>query len=360
VTSPLRRADKFTQTCSIIRTGPQMRRNCQDSSGSSTNNLHVPLKSPNRVCEVAVVVPCHNAASYLARALDSILAQTHGDLRLFAVDDGSTDETPNILKGYSDYGFCFRQERAGQAAARNRGIRMSDSPYIAFLDADDYWLPTKLERQIAVLRQNPSVGLVCSDCETIKQGQFVGAHFGRAKVPPTGKLFERLVRDCFVFTPTVVVRRKCLEEVGLFNESLSVSEDFNLWLRIAARWEIAVVPEVLAVRDTHPEGLSLSTRPEIYLENGIAALENVKSACNELSSAESRALQDAIAERYYVYGSHLLATGARTESRTKLSAALRRQPALGRAWVKFGLSFLPGGAFRRLMEARRSFTRMGE
>jgi glycosyltransferase involved in cell wall biosynthesis len=308
----------------------------------------------NRLGEVAVVLPCYNAANYLARALESVLAQTHGDLRLFAIDDGSTDATPQILERYSHYWVHVRQEHAGQAAARNRGMHMSDSPYIAFLDADDYWLPEKLERQVEVLRQNPNVGLVCSDCETLKAGKLTGSYFTGRRVPRTGKLFEHLVRECFVFTPTVVVRRKCLENVGVFNESLRVSEDFNLWLRIASRWEVATVPEVLAVRAMRPEGLSLSTPPEIYLENGITALEHVKSVCKELSPGETRALRKAIAARYYVYGSHLLAGGLRNQSRAKLAVAMRRQPAHLRAWIKFALSFLPEDAYRRLRGIRQS------
>jgi glycosyltransferase involved in cell wall biosynthesis len=326
---------------------------------SSTIKLDAVRTSSNQPREVVVVVPCYNAANYLPRALDSILAQTHTDFRICVVDDGSTDKTANILERYSGHAPHFRQEHAGQAAARNRGIRMSSSPYIAFLDADDYWLPQKLERQIAVLEQNPRVGLVCSDCATIKDGTLAGTYLGSNKAPSAGKLFERLTRDCFVFTPTVVVRRKCLEDVGLFHESLAVSEDFNLWLRIAARWEIAVVPEVLAVRETRPEGLSLSTRPEVYLENGIAALENVELSCPELSRDEGRALKKAIAERFYVYGSHLLASGLRRESRANLAKALQRRPAHSRAWIKWGLSFLPGSAFRGLMEGRRRFIQMG-
>ncbi len=323
-------------------------------------NLHSPLTASNQLCEVAVVLPCYNAANYLARALDSVLAQTHPNFHIYVVDDGSTDETPNILEHYLDCALYLRQEHRGQAAARNLGIRMSRSTYIAFLDADDYWLPDKLERQIAVLERNPSVGLASSDCATIKNGTLAGSYFGNSKPPRTGKLFARLTRECFVFTPTVVVRRQCLEEVGLFHESLVVSEDFDLWLRIAARWEIAVVPGVLAVRDTRPEGLSLSTRPEIYLENGIAALENVKSSCNGLSPGEARALQKAIAERYYVYGSHLLVAGLPYESRTKLTEALRRWPIHWRAWIKCGLSFLPVGLSRRLRESRLRFARTGD
>jgi len=330
-----------------------MDRNCWPCPGWGTGKLYDVLTPSRRQGEVAVIVPCYNAANYLARALESVLAQTYTDLCICAVDDGSTDRTPEILKRYSGFGLHFRQEHAGQAAARNQGIRMSRSRYVAFLDADDYWLPEKLERQITVLEQNPEVGLVCSHYATLREGKIGSSYFENGKVPRKGKFFERLTHECFIFTPTVVVRRECLEEVGLFKESLRVSEDFNLWLRIAARWEMAAVPEVLAIRDTRPEGLSLSTQPGIYLQNGIAALEDVRSVCKGLSGGERHALEKAIAERYYVYGSHLLTGGVRDEARTQLANALRHQPMHWRTWVKLGCSFLPGGAFRRLAGLRR-------
>jgi glycosyltransferase involved in cell wall biosynthesis len=320
-------------------------------------SLEFVSNSSDRGCEVAVIVPCHNAASYLPRALDSVLAQTYSHFRLCVVDDGSTDETAKILRRYADYVSCVRQQRAGVAAARNRGISVSKGRYIAFLDADDYWLPTKLERQIELLEQNPGFGLVCSDCETIEGGKSIGAYFLNRRVPKAGKLFELLTRECFVFTPTVVVRRACVQEVGLFNESLEVSEDFDLWLRISARWDVAVVPEVLAVREKRPEGLSLSTSPERYLENGIAALENVKLACGGLSLKQARALQKAIAQRYYVYGSYRLAAGHRLESRTKFVKAMRLWPAHWRAWIKYGLTFLSANSSRRLMQGHGHFVR---
>jgi glycosyltransferase involved in cell wall biosynthesis len=307
------------------------------------------------LCEVAVVVPTYNAADYIARAVDSVLSQTDVHFSLCVIDDGSTDETASIMERYSGRLAYYRQAHAGQAAARNRGIRMSSSIYVAFLDADDYWLPEKLQRQVALLEQNPKVGLVCSDCGTIAAGRIANTHFETNAVPRAGMIFDRLALDCFIFTPTVMVRRACLDEVGLFNQSLSVSEDFNLWLRIAARWQVAVIPEVLAVREMRAEGLSLSTPPEVYLENGIAALEDVRAVCTELSPQESSALQAAIAERYYVYGSHLLASGQYTQSRKKLASALTEKPAHWRAWTKYGLSLLPGAVVRRLTEARRGF-----
>jgi hypothetical protein len=289
---------------------------------------------------VAVIVPCHNVERYLRRALDSAYAQTFKDFHVYAVDDGSTDGTIQILECDAQRCSFVTQPRAGPAAARNRAIEMSDSPFVAFLDADDEWLPAKLERQIALLKSDPTLGLVCSSCMVVEAGGEKRPAFGAQDVPTSGRLFENLVRSCFVFTPTVVARRKCLEEVGLFNESLAVCEDFNLWLRIAARWRIAFLPEALAITHKRPGSLSASISPEERLKTGVAALENVQSSCSGLSRAETRALREALAERHYFHGSFLLSTGATRSSRRSLVAALKLRPIHWKALVKVGISFL--------------------
>jgi hypothetical protein len=166
--------------------------------------------------------------------------------------------------------------------------------------------------------------------------------------------FEQLLRACFVFTPTVVVRRRCLEQVGLFNESLAVSEDFNLWLRIAARWKIAMMHDVLAIRHMRVTGLSQTTTPEAVLRNGIAALEDVRSNCPGLSIKDESALLAVLGERYYAYASYLLASGSRVASREKFRAMLRFQPFDWRTIAKLGLSYLPQGVFKSVMAVKRS------
>jgi glycosyltransferase involved in cell wall biosynthesis len=290
---------------------------------------------------VAVVVPCHNVERYLQRALDSAYAQTYKDFHIYAVDDGSTDRTIQILQSNAHRCSFLTQPNAGPAAARNRGIEMSDSPFVAFLDADDEWLPLMLERQIALLKQDSTLGLVCSGCVVSEPGGEKCSAFPATNKPIYGTLFQKLVRSCFVFTPTVVVRRKCLEEVGLFNETLAVCEDFNLWLRIAARWRIAFLPEVLAITHKRSESLSRSISPEKRLETGVVALENVRSSCSGLSRLETRALRKALAERHYFRGSFLLSTGAKRPSRSSLAAALKLRPTHWKALAKLGLSFLP-------------------
>jgi glycosyltransferase involved in cell wall biosynthesis len=310
--------------------------------------------------QLAIIVPCYNVDRYLQRALDSAFAQTWTNFHICAVDDGSSDRTVQILKSNASRCSFVSQPRAGAAAARNRAIQMSDSPFVAFLDADDEWLPTKLERQVALLKQNPTLGLACSR-SSVRDESGTERYAGSALpgIPNSGKLFEFLVRDCFVFTPTVVVRRSCLEEVGLFNESLVVSEDFNLWLRIAARWRICFLPEVLAITHKRPGSLSATIAPEKRLQYGVASLEDVQSRCPELTPTEARALRKALAQRVYFLGAYLLSTGAAQRSRSQFLGALKLRPTHRRAMAKFLLSFLPTGIFNFLVDWKRKLANRG-
>jgi glycosyltransferase involved in cell wall biosynthesis len=308
-------------------------------------------------CAVDVIVPCYNVEDCVERALNSVFAQSHRNLCVYAVDDGSKDRTPQVLEKYAGRCTVLRQTHAGQAAARNRGIRMSESPYVAFIDADDEWLPAKIERQISWLEQEPDLGFVCSLCapgkaqandwETLERPSN-SSHTADAS-------FEQLLRACFVFTPTVVARRRCLDGVGLFNESLAVSEDFNLWLRIASRWKIAMMPDVLAIRHMRANGLSQTTAPEAVLRNGIAALEDVRSNCPGLSAKDENALLAVLCERYYDYASYLLAAGSRMASRGNFRMTLRLQPFNWHAIAKLGLSYLPQDVFNAVMAVKRSY-----
>jgi len=298
--------------------------------------------------KVAVVVPTYNCAQYLERALASVTAQTYRDSQLFVIDDGSTDDTEDIVAKFA----CVfqKQQHAGQAAARNRGISISSSPYVAFLDADDAWLPPKLEQQIAFLDRHPEVALVCCDCADGSSEPLARS----APCVPQYPGFEHLVRECFIFTPTVVVRRECLDECGGFNELLKVSEDFNLWLKIASRWEIAVIPKTLAVRYKRPESLSLTIKPDQACVQGIAALEDVIRSCPQLRRAQRRAINRELAIRYYTYGSLLFSAAHPRESRPKLIAAWRYQPWNWRAFAKYGTSFLPTSLRNALIAAYRT------
>jgi glycosyltransferase involved in cell wall biosynthesis len=317
---------------------------------------HTLLPTSPAQTEVDVIVPCYNVEHCVRRALDSVLRQTHQDFSIYAVNDGCTDNTVQVLETYATRCIVISQVHAGPAAARNRAIRESVSPFVAFIDADDEWLPDKLERQLALLRRNESLGMVCSHCLISEAGSKEDRHMVADNVPHNGRLFKHLVRNCFVFTPSVVVRRRCLQEIGLFHEALPVSEDFNLWLRIAARWDIAIVPAVCAIVNKRPGNLSLTISSEERLRSGVAALEHVRSSCSTLSPVEQHALRLALAERIYFYGSHLLSTGAQNASRQHLSSALKLQSTHWRALAKLTLSYLPGEIYGSLARLKSAIT----
>lgn len=306
----------------------------------------------NRRAEVAVVIPCYNAAAYLARALESVFAQTYRDYRVYVIDDGSRDDTRSLLRSYGKRIVSVSQIHAGQAAARNCGIRMSNSPHIAFLDADDEWLPGKLQRQIEVFQNNPRVGMLYSDCSTSGPGESSTSYFARTGIPVSGRVFERiLLEGCAIYTPTVMLRRECLDNVGLFDESLAVAEDYNLWLRIAARWDVGVIPDVLAIRHITPGSLSLSTSKHHATVAAITAFEHAMR--RDLQPQQLQALRIAIAKRYSAYASLLLAEGESRSSRQQLAQSWRYGARDWRTLAKFGLSFLPRQIFTSLRKLRK-------
>jgi cellulose synthase/poly-beta-1,6-N-acetylglucosamine synthase-like glycosyltransferase len=323
----------------------------------AARSLNTVLNDTNLPCEVAVVIPCYNSASCLARALDSVFAQTYRDYRIYVIDDGSIDDTEAVLRAYADRAVCVRQTHAGQGAARNHAIRLSNSAYVAFLDADDEWLPNKLERSIEILRRDTRIGLVYSDCFTSGTSPFAGSHFARIGTPASGRVFVPLLDNCNVFTPTVVVRRACLEDVGPFNESLAVGEDLNLWLRIAARWQFAVSMEALAIRHSRAGSLSQTTSVDLALSSSLAAVEHVAQTCPHLPAHERRALRRSIANRHYEYGSYLLRIGGRAPSRRQMFEAVRWGRFDWRVAAKTALSFLPHPTFAALREARQNLAR---
>ena len=304
---------------------------------------------PNPDVAVSVIIPTYNCASYLAAAIESVLAQTYRDFRIFVIDDGSTDATPEVMRPYVYHCVYIHQPNAGAAAARNRGIRESSSKYIAFLDADDLWHPTKLERQIQLLDLHPNVGLVCSDFSMTGNGQSVDSFFSTTRVPPDGRMFKHLLRNCIVFTSSVVVPRQVIEEAGMFNEFLPVCEDMNLWLRIASRWDIAAIREVLVSRRDRPEGLSATAGGTIVsLNHGLASLQHIESSCPHLSRRNTRVLRRALALFYYKSGSSLLTDGKREPARAQLLRSLRYRSFQPLALAKLGGSLLPTAAFRFL------------
>jgi glycosyltransferase involved in cell wall biosynthesis len=201
------------------------------------------------VSTVDVVIPAYNALPYLSQAVESVLAQTHADLELFVVDDGSTDKTRAYVESINDPRVHYLyKENGGQATARNVGIRASASPFVAVLDADDVWYPHKLAAQLALLERRQEVGLVHGYHHLIDADGAVG---GSLEHDLRGEVFDRLLGGNLVngSGSMVVVRRAVFDDVGLFREDFLIGEDWEMWLRVARAYPVDYVPDhLMAIR----------------------------------------------------------------------------------------------------------------
>jgi glycosyltransferase involved in cell wall biosynthesis len=181
---------------------------------------------------ISVVIPAYNQAMYVRQAIQSVLDQTNPDFELVVVDDGSTDETPEIIARIQDPRIrVIRQRNAGLSAARNTGLRESSAPLITFLDSDDYFLPDKLEVLSRHLDNHPEVGLVVGRAKYVDQ---TGNTIAEQTRTPPGLVLPALLMANPICVSGILLRRTWLESVGVFDETLRACEDWDLWLRLIA------------------------------------------------------------------------------------------------------------------------------
>lgn len=200
---------------------------------------------------VSIIVPAYNCARYLPAAIDSVIRQTFADWELIIVNDGSTDDTPSVVSSYSHrLGTKLRyvyQSNRGVSAARNAAIQESRGEFVAILDADDVWLPARLARGVAVMDSNPAVGLVHSQIARVNSdGAVVDYHSFPPRYQAGQIAVDIFTRRANVLSPSVLLRKRCLDVVGLFDETMHATEDRDLWFRIAERYEVAYIHEILA------------------------------------------------------------------------------------------------------------------
>jgi glycosyltransferase involved in cell wall biosynthesis len=205
---------------------------------------------------VSVVIATHNHGKFLAQAIESALTQSLTEIEVLVIDDGSTDETPEVVRRFlGDRRVLYeRSEHLGPAAAKNVGVRMAQAPFIAFLDADDVWLPGKLERQLHVFNADPELGVVYARRLLIDES---GTELEYVQPPlHRGQVLNTLFRTAFICCSSAVVRAGVFDDVGLFDEGLPLAIDYELWLRVALHYRFDYVDEPLVLYRTGHASLS--------------------------------------------------------------------------------------------------------
>ncbi len=197
------------------------------------------------VIDVSVIIPAYNRVSTIARAIESVLAQSYRAKEIIVVDDGSNDATSEVVKMYPEVNL-LRQKNMGVSSARNNGVMMADSEWIAFLDSDDEWRYDKLEKQVAFHQQNPTCKASYTDEKWIRNGVHVSLPHKFAK--GWGDLYERSLKQCIIAPSSVMMARKVFDELGGFDERLEVCEDYDLWLRMMQKHEICLINEALIIK----------------------------------------------------------------------------------------------------------------
>ena len=245
---------------------------------------------------VSVVIPTFNREKVVGRAVNSVLNQSFRDFECIVVDDGSTDETGSVLRGFADKIKVIKTENRGVSAARNTGAKLAVGKYIAFLDSDDEWKPQKLQKQLDFMRKS---GFRISQTDEIwvRSGKFVNK--SNKYIRPSGNIFYNCLEVCAVTPSSVIMEKELFFEYGGFDETFPVCEDYDLWLRMSLKEKFGLIDEPLIIKyGGETDQLSNSACLDKYRIISIFNMLN-KNKC--LTEEQKRALREVLAKKVKIY-----------------------------------------------------------
>jgi glycosyltransferase involved in cell wall biosynthesis len=219
---------------------------------------------------VSVIIPTYNHETYLAQAVDSALGQTFQSREVIVVDDGSTDRTPAILAGYGTAIRAVRKPNGGTSSALNAGIRLAGGEWVAWLSADDFWEPQKLERQLEFAVANPHCAVIYTDWHMIDGAGTITATIRHPHFATQEALIAQLFQGCCINGSTTLVRRVCFDHAGLFDEQLPQAHDWDMWLRLARDYRFGHLAEPLIRYRWHGANMSAGSDAPMYTEPVLA------------------------------------------------------------------------------------------
>ena len=254
----------------------------------------------------SVIIPTYNREKFLKIALESVLGQTFKDFELIIVDDGSVDDTSELIKNYSDERIkYYYQANMGVASARNQGFKLSKGEFIAFLDSDDRWDPRKLQITLNCINKFPNIYFFHTEEIWYRRGKFLNQKKRHKK--PSGYVFRQALPLCCIGISTAMIKREVFDTVGEFDETLPACEDYDFLLRATHKYEVKLIEEPLTIKDGgRPDQLSSQWGLDRYR---IKALEKML-ASNTLSDEEYLLTYKELSKKCRIYS-----TGANKRGR---------------------------------------------
>ena len=311
---------------------------------------------------VAAVIPAYNAGDHIGRALASVRLQSAPVAEVIVVDDGSSDDTAARAAAAAPGAKVLRQPNAGPSAARNRGVGEARSDLIAFLDADDEWLPDAVASLAKVLEELPQAALVTADMAAVDEHGLVhdrswfarhgcAEEIARWQDQPVRNAVAALVRRNFVATSVVMVRASVFRDLGGFREDLRYGEDLELWARIAARHPIVCLSQVLGLRRSHAANTTKATEP--LLLGLVRTSEVLRDWAGTILREQGVDPDEMVANARTDLGYFYFASGRTAEARAALRAAVR-DALTPRALRYLGLACLPSAAITNMRRIKQA------
>lgn len=292
---------------------------------------------------VSVIIPCYNNARHIATSIDSVLSQDYPSLEIIVVNDGSTDNSIEVLNQYADRIKLLTQENQGPAAARNTGIKAARGDYIAFNDGDDIWLPGKINAQIQYLENTPQTGLCYTSWVVWDQTQPLpeflanlpkAANTTELVADRSGWLYTRLLAISAVCTITVMIRADIVRTVGLFNKDYAIGEDHDYWIRVSRLCQIDKLTGIYAIYRKNPNSTTQKVHPQNYsLQVLQAALNNYGRTCPSGKQVSQSQVNSYLGERNFAYGYNAMLKGHRQKAFESFKACIRLRYRLLKACI---------------------------
>ena len=287
---------------------------------------------------VSVITPTYNRADFIGAAVQSVLDQDYGNFEHLIVDDGSTDNTQEVLAPFlgDERIHCFRQENQGQSTARNLALAHARGALICFLDSDNAWLPGKLQKQVEALRENPDVDVVYGDNIIINEA---GEEISRNNMRRySGFIAYEMLKDNCVSMNTAMARRRCFDEMDGMSGKRRVADDYDLWLRFSAKYRFLYLPEYFAWYRVMEN--QISSDKTARFESNEAIIRDFREQFPEALPA--RRFDEAFAFFYTRKARYLAAVGKRTEALRTIGQALRYRPLSRTPWRGLAAILLKG------------------